>query len=255
MKVVILAGGLGTRISEETHLRPKPMVDIGGMPILWHIMKSYAHHGFTDFVICCGYKGYLIKEYFSNYFIHRSDVTIDLATGEMEVHQQFSEPWRVTLVDTGLSTMTGGRLKRVSKFIDDTFCMTYGDGVTDLNLRRLVDLHKKQKTVATVTAIQPAARFGSIEIEGDLVKDFMEKPVGDGRWISGGFFVLEPSVLDLIDGDDTIWEREPMEKLTAQKELSVYKHHGFWSSMDTLRDRQSLEKLWADGKAPWRVWT
>jgi glucose-1-phosphate cytidylyltransferase len=254
MKVVILAGGFGTRISEETHLKPKPMIEIGGMPILWHIMKTYGHYGFTDFVLCCGYKAYIIKEYFSNYFLHTSDVTIDVANGSMEVHRRHAEPWRVTMVDTGLDTMTGGRIKRVADYLDGPFCMTYGDGLIDLDIRKLVDFHKAEGRLATVTAVQPAARFGSVEMEGTRVTEFMEKPKGDGRWISGGFFVLEPRVLDRIEDDATIWEREPLEGLTADAQVSAYRHDGFWASMDTLRDKTRLEELWAGGNAPWKVW-
>lgn len=254
MKVVILAGGFGTRISEETHLKPKPMIEIGGMPILWHIMKTYAHYGLTEFVLCCGYKSYIIKEYFSNYFLHTSDVTIDVANGSMEVHRRHAEPWRVTMVDTGLETMTGGRIKRVAEYLDGPFCMTYGDGLIDLDIGKLIDFHKTQGRLATVTAVQPAARFGSVEMDGTRVTEFMEKPKGDGRWISGGFFVLEPQVLDRIAEDATIWEREPLEGLTADGQVSAYRHDGFWASMDTLRDKTRLEELWAGGNAPWKVW-
>ena len=254
MKAVVLAGGLGTRISEESHLRPKPMIEIGGRPILWHIMKGFGAHGINDFVICCGYRGYVIKEYFANYFLHMSDVTLDMTTNQMEVHQRHAEPWRVTLVDTGEMTGTGGRLKQIADHLDGTFCLTYGDGVSDINLTELVEFHEREKTLATVTAIQPAGRFGSIEISGARVSSFLEKPVGDGRWISGGFFVCEPEVLDRIDGDDAIWEREPLESLAADNQLSVWKHEGFWSSMDTLRDKAYLEQLWDGGQAPWRVW-
>ena len=254
MKVVILAGGFGTRISEETHLKPKPMIEIGGMPILWHIMKTYGHHGFTDFVLCCGYKAYIIKEYFSNYFLHTSDVTIDVANGSMEVHRRHAEPWRVTMVDTGLETMTGGRIKRVAEYLDGPFCMTYGDGLIDLDIGKLVDFHKAEGRLATITAVQPAARFGSVEMDGTRVIEFMEKPKGDGRWISGGFFVLEPEVLDRIEDDATIWEREPLEGLTADAQVSAYRHDGFWASMDTLRDKTRLEELWAGNTAPWKVW-
>ena len=254
MKVVILAGGFGTRISEETHLKPKPMIEIGGMPILWHIMKTYGHYGFTDFVLCCGYKAYIIKEYFSNYFLHTSDVTIDVANGSMEVHRRHAEPWRVTMVDTGLETMTGGRIKRVAEYLDGPFCMTYGDGLIDMDIGKLVEFHKAEGRLTTVTAVQPAARFGSVEMEGTQVTAFQEKPKGDGRWISGGFFVLEREVLDRIDGDPTIWEREPLEGLTADGQVSAYRHDGFWASMDTLRDKTRLEELWADNAAPWKVW-
>ena len=255
MKVVILAGGLGTRISEETHLTPKPMIEIGGMPILWHIMKIYGHAGLTDFVLCCGYKAYVIKEYFSNYFLHTSDVTIDVTNGSMKVRQRHAEPWQVTMIDTGLETMTGGRLKRVADYLDGPFCMTYGDGLIDLDIRKLIEFHKAEGRLATVTAVQPAARFGSLEMSGNRVTKFMEKPKGDGRWISGGFFVLQPEVLDRIEGDDTIWERDPLEGLTADGEVSAYRHDGFWASMDTLRDKTMLEEFWTGGDAPWKVWT
>jgi glucose-1-phosphate cytidylyltransferase len=254
MKAVILAGGLGTRISEESHLRPKPMIEIGGKPIIWHIMKLYGAHQITDFIICCGYKGYLIKEYFANYFLHMSDVTFDMQANTMEVHQKNAEPWRVTLVDTGEMTQTGGRIARVRDHIDGTFCMTYGDGVSDVDIGALVAFHRQQKTEATVTAIQPAGRFGAIEIDGARVTSFLEKPHGDGRWISGGFFVCEPSVIDRIAGDQTIWERGPVEKLASEGQLSVYRHQGFWAAMDTLRDKVFLEDLWKSGIAPWKVW-
>lgn len=254
MKAVILAGGLGTRISEESHLRPKPMVEIGGRPILWHIMKLYGTHGITDFVICCGYKGYMIKEYFANYFLHMSDVTFDMKSNEMEIHQRKAEPWRVTLIDTGELTQTGGRIKRVKEHLDDTFLLTYGDGVSDINIKDLIAFHRTEGVQATVTAIQPAGRFGSIQIEGARVSEFMEKPKGDGQWVSGGFFVCEPSVIDLIEDDDTLWERAPLETLTKQRQLAVYRHKGFWAAMDTLRDKVFLEELWKAGKAPWRSW-
>jgi glucose-1-phosphate cytidylyltransferase len=254
MKAVILAGGLGTRISEESHLRPKPMIEIGGKPIIWHIMKLYGAHRITDFIICCGYKGYLIKEYFANYFLHMSDVTFDMQANTMEVHQKNAEPWRVTLVDTGEMTQTGGRIARVRDHIDGTFCMTYGDGVSDVDIGALVAFHRQQKTEATVTAIQPAGRFGAIEIDGARVTSFLEKPHGDGRWISGGFFVCEPSVIDRIAGDQTIWERGPVEKMASEGQLSVYRHQGFWAAMDTLRDKVFLEDLWKSGTAPWKVW-
>ena len=254
MKAVILAGGLGTRISEESHLKPKPMIEIGGKPILWHIMKMYGSHNITDFVICCGYKGYVIKEYFANYFLHMSDVTFDMSLNEMKVHQKNAEPWKVTLVDTGETTQTGGRIKRIRDHIDSTFCLTYGDGVSDLNISELVSFHKKERCLATVTAIQPAGRFGSLDIEGDKVKSFEEKPKGDNRWINGGFFVLEPEVIDLIENDSTIWEREPIETLANSNQLSVWKHEGFWSAMDTLRDKNNLEELWNKNLAPWKKW-
>lgn len=256
MKAVILAGGLGTRISEETSTRPKPMIEIGGMPVLWHIMKVYSHHGINDFVICCGYKGYVIKEYFANYFLHMSDVTFDMSRNSMEVHQRSAEPWRVTLVDTGAETMTGGRLKRVANYVKDetAFCMTYGDGVSDVDITALLAFHKAQGTQATLTATIPPGRFGALDLQGDKVATFMEKPKGDGALINGGFFVLSPAVIDLIDGDQTIWEREPLEQLAQSGNLSAFQHHGFWQPMDTLRDKTLLEDLWQSGKAPWKVW-
>jgi glucose-1-phosphate cytidylyltransferase len=255
MKAVILAGGLGTRISEETHLKPKPMVEIGGKPILWHVLKVYAAHGINDFVICAGYKGYVIKEYFANYFLHMSDVTFDMKENRMEVHHRRSEPWRVTIADTGDATMTGGRLKRVREYLDDeAFCFTYGDGVGDVNITELVAFHKREGRRATLTGVQPPGRFGALDIGGHQVKSFQEKPDGDGSWINGGFFVLEPSVMDLIEGDSTIWERKPLELLAASNQLSIYKHAGFWQPMDTLRDKQHLEELWESGKAPWKTW-
>lgn len=256
MKTVILAGGLGTRISEETTLRPKPMVEVGEKPLLWHIMKNYAHHGFTDFIVCLGYKGYVIKEYFANYFLHNSDVTYHLAEDRMEVHNTFSESWSVTLVDTGLNTMTGGRLKRIKRYLhpDERFCMTYGDGLSDINIAELVTFAKDQGTLATVTAVQPAGRFGALDLESDRVKSFREKPA-DGGWMSGGFFVLHPDVLSLIDGDQTHWEREPLEALAKQNELSSYLHKGFWQPVDTLRDKEALEKAWSLGDPAWKVWS
>lgn len=254
MKAVILAGGFGTRISEESHLRPKPMIEIGGRPVLWHIMKIFGHHGIMDFVICCGYKGYVIKEYFANYFLHMSDVTIDLSNNRMEVHERNAEPWRVTLVDTGERTQTGGRLRRVRDHLDGRFMMTYGDGLSDIDIGALVAFHEAEGTEATVTGIQPAGRYGSLEIEGPRVTTFAEKPPGDRQWVSGGFFVLEPSVIDRIEGDDTPWEREPMESLAADGQLSVYRHEGFWSAMDTLRDKVLLEELWSSERAPWKTW-
>ena len=256
MKAVLLAGGLGTRISEETHLKPKPMVEIGGMPILWHIMKIYAHHGINDFIICCGYKGYLIKEYFANYFLHMSDVTFDMRNNSMQVHQQSAEPWRVTLVDTGENTMTGGRLKRVAPYLqgEEAFCFTYGDGVSDVNITELVAFHKAQQVKATLTATLPPGRFGVLELQGAKVRSFQEKPKGDGGMINGGFFVLSPSVLDYIDGDSCIWERGPLETLAQEGQLSAFEHGGFWQPMDTLRDKTHLEELWQSGQAPWKVW-
>ena len=255
MKVVILAGGLGTRLSEETHLKPKPMIEIGGKPVLWHIMKIYYTHGINDFIICCGYLGYQIKEYFANYFLHMSDVTFDMARNHMEVHQNNVEPWRVTLVDTGDDTMTGGRLRRVKSYLGgEDFCLTYGDGVGNVNIPELIAHHRKQGLLATVTAVQPPGRFGSLNIAQGKVTGFVEKPHGDGGWINGGFFVLSPQVIDYIEGDQTFWEREPMEKLARDKSLSAYTHTGFWHPMDTLRDKNYLEKFWASGKAPWKIW-
>ena len=256
MKAVILAGGLGTRISEETDTKPKPLVEIGGKPILWHIMKIYSAHGVNDFVICCGYKGYQIKEYFANYFLYMSDVTFDMSKNTMDVHQRSAEPWRVTLVDTGESTMTGGRLKRVAEHIqgNDAFCLTYGDGVSDVNITELIAFHKAQNVQATLTATLPPGRFGALEINGNKVNNFMEKPKGDGAMINGGFFVLSPQVLSRIDGDDTIWERGPLETLAADGQLAAFQHTGFWQPMDTLRDKIHLEELWASGQAPWKVW-
>ena len=255
MKAVILAGGVGSRIAEESQTRPKPMVEIGGRPILWHVLKIYSQHGIRDFTICTGFKGYVIKEYFANYFLHMSDVTFDMEKNSMEVHQRNAEPWRVTIVDTGDGTMTGGRLKRVASYIgNQTFCMTYGDGVGDVDISALVASHKKAKKKATVTAVQPPGRFGALQVEGESVTGFIEKPEGDGGWINGGFFVLEPSVLETIKGDGTTWEQEPLKGLSAESELHAYKHRGFWQPMDTMRDRQYLEELWAAGKAPWKNW-
>ena len=254
MKAVILAGGMGTRISEETVARPKPMIEIGGKPILWHIMKIYAAHGINDFIVCLGYKGYLIKEYFANYFLHQSDVTFDLAENRMEVHERHAEPWRVTLVDTGEATMTGGRLKRVARFLDDDFCMTYGDGVANVDVRKLIAFHRTQKTLATLTAVQPPGRFGALAMTGNRITSFQEKPQGDGGWINGGFFVLSPKVIDHIADDTTTWEREPMERLARDGQMSAYLHQGFWQPMDTLRDKIQLDGLWQTGKAPWKVW-
>ncbi|WP_396190675.1 glucose-1-phosphate cytidylyltransferase [Flavobacterium sp.] len=256
MKAVILAGGLGTRISEESVSRPKPMIEIGGKPILWHIMKMYSFYGVNDFVICCGYKGYMIKEYFANYFLHMSDVTIDMQKNSMEVHQRFAEPWRVTLVDTGEETLTGGRLKHVSEYVknESSFCFTYGDGVSNVNIASLIDFHHKHGLSATVTAVQPPGRFGALEMDGLNVKSFVEKPHGDGMYINGGFFVLSPKVLELIDNEKTIWEREPLERLAKSGQLLAYKHSGFWQPMDTLRDKNYLEDLWGSGKAPWKTW-
>jgi glucose-1-phosphate cytidylyltransferase len=255
LKVVILAGGLGSRISEESTLRPKPMIEIGGRPILWHIMKIYAAHGLTEFVVCLGYKGYVIKEYFANYFLHMADVTFDLAENRMEVHQKASEPWRVTLVDTGEASQTGGRLKRVERYVADApFCFTYGDGVADVDIRRLVDFHRDGKRIATVTAVRPPGRFGALAIDGERVAGFAEKPAGDGGWINGGFFVLEPKVFSYLGGDADVWEHGPLERLAADGQLGAYHHGGFWQPMDTLREKNLLEELWASGKAPWKVW-
>jgi len=256
MKAVILAGGLGTRISEETHLRPKPMVEIGGRPILWHILKLYSAHGIHDFVICCGYKGYVIKEYFANYLLHSSDVTLCMQGGEMQVHRRQAEPWRITLVDTGESTNTGGRLKRVAEYLEaEPFCFTYGDGVADVDLTALIAFHASHGLEATVTAVQPPGRYGRLKLSAaDRVEAFVEKPQGDGDWINGGFFVLNPTVLGRIEGDATSWEQAPLAGLAASGQLAAWKHRGFWQPMDTLRDRQQLERLWQEGRAPWKVW-
>lgn len=256
MKAVILAGGLGSRLSEETTVRPKPMVEIGGKPILWHIMKIYAAHGVEDFVICLGYKGYLIKEYFANYQLHTCDVSFDLAQGQLEIHRSATEPWKVTLVDTGEETMTGGRLKRVLPYVgEEDFCFTYGDGLADIDVGALVAQHRAQGALATVTAVQPAGRFGAVEIEGARVSSFEEKPRGDGAWLNGGFFVLSPGVGGYIAGDETVWEQEPLRALAHERQLAPYLHEGFWQAMDTLRDRHVLEQLWSSGGAPWRVWS
>ena len=256
MKAVILAGGLGTRLSEETGLRPKPMVEIGGRPILWHIMKIYSAHGISDFVICCGYKGYVIKEYFANYFLHMSDVTFDLSNNGMEVHQGKAEPWKVTLVDTGDATMTGGRVRRVRDYIadDDAFCLTYGDGVADIDVSALVDFHRSHGREATITAVQPPARYGALLLDDNQVDGFVEKPRGGGGWINGGFFVLSPKVIDRINGDATVWEEEPLAGLAHDGQLMAHKHDGFWQPMDTLREKTYLETLWSEGRAPWKVW-
>ena len=256
MKAVILAGGLGTRISEETHLKPKPMVEIGGKPILWHIMKIYSAHGIHDFVICCGYKGYVIKEYFANYFLHMSDVTFDMANNRMDVHQRNAEPWRVTLVDTGDETLTGGRLKRVADYVSDeeAFCFTYGDGVANVDITALVAFHRQHGKQATVTAVQPPGRYGALNMDGEAVRGFIEKPRGDGGWINGGFFVLSPKCLDYIAGDTTSWEADPLVRLAADGEMMAFEHTGFWQPMDTLRDKNHLEELWLSGNAPWKSW-
>lgn len=257
MKAIILAGGLGTRISEETHLRPKPMIEIGGRPILWHIMKMYSAHGVNEFIICCGYKGYVIKEYFSNYFLHMSDVTFDMAHNSLEVHEQKAEPWRVTLIDTGENTQTGGRLRRVAKYIadEDAVCFTYGDGVADIDIGKLIAFHKSHGKMATVTAVQPPGRYGALKLESDArVSGFHEKPRGDGGLINGGFFVISPKCLSLIAGDQVSWEAGPLEKLAGMSELVAYRHDGFWKAMDTLRDKNTLEEQWASGSAPWKMW-
>lgn len=255
VKAVILAGGFGSRISEESHLRPKPMIEIGGKPILWHIMKMYSHYGINDFIICLGYKGYSIKEYFANYFLHTSDVTFDMVRNQMEVHHCTAEPWSVTLVDTGENTMTGGRLGRVRSFVgDSTFCLTYGDGVSDVDISRVIDHHHQQRTIATVTAIQPPGRYGALNLNDKLVTSFQEKPAGDGAWINGGFFVLEPDVFNYIEGDSTSFEGDPLQRLAREGQLTAYQHTGFWQAMDTLRDKNHLESLWSSGKAPWKTW-
>ncbi len=257
MKAVILAGGLGSRISEETTLKPKPMVEIGGKPVLWHIMKIYSHYGINDFVICCGYKGYVIKEYFANYFLHMSDITFDMRNNEMKVHQQYAEPWKVTLVDTGENSMTGGRLRRVKEYLKDEedFCFTYGDGVSDVDINKVIEFHRAAGVDATLTATYPPGRFGALDIQNGRVGSFKEKPKGDGGMINGGFFVLKPKVIDLIAGDDTTWEREPLEQLSTSGQLAAFQHEGFWQPMDTLRDKTYLESLWQSGQAPWKVWS
>jgi glucose-1-phosphate cytidylyltransferase len=255
MKAIILAGGLGTRISEESHLKPKPMIEIGGRPILWHIMKIYSHYGINDFVICLGYKGYVIKEYFANYFLHMSDVTFDMSENRMEVHQRHAEPWRVTLVETGQETLTGGRLRRVREYVgNDSFCFTYGDGVADIDIAKLIAFHRSKGKLATLIAIQPPGRYGAINIDESQVTNFTEKPAGDGAWVNGGFFVLEPEVMDYVAGDQTSWESEALVALSGRRNLAAYKHNGFWQAMDTLRDKNQLEELWQSGKAPWKVW-
>jgi glucose-1-phosphate cytidylyltransferase len=256
MKAVILAGGLGTRLSEETASRPKPMVEIGGKPILWHILKMYSHHGVNDFVICCGYKGYVIKEYFANYFLHMSDLTFDMRSNRMEVHHKRAEPWNITLVDTGDESMTGGRLLRVTEYIrqDEAFCFTYGDGVSDIDISASIEFHRSHGKAATLTAAYPPGRFGALDLEGRQVKRFMEKPKGDGGMINGGFFVLSPRVLDYLENDGTVWEQRPLQRLAADGELMAFEHHGFWQPMDTLRDKTYLEELWASGSAPWKSW-
>jgi len=255
MKAVILAGGLGTRLAEETTIKPKPMVEIGGKPILWHIMKIYSSHGIDEFIICLGYKGYIVKEYFANYFLHMSDVTFDMAKNKMKVHQNNSESWKVTLVDTGADTQTGGRIRRVKDYIgDDTFCMTYGDGIGKVNIQESIEHHRKQGKLATLTAVLPPGRFGALQIEDGMVTSFLEKPFGEGGWVNGGFFVLEPEAINYIDDDSSIWEREPITRLVADGQLAVYKHEDYWQGIDTLRDKNAVEKLWDSGAAPWKTW-
>lgn len=254
MKAIILAGGLGTRISEESENKPKPMIEIGGKPILWHIMKIYSSYGINDFIICCGYKGYLIKEYFANYFLHTSDITINLNDNSIEVHHKKSEPWKVTLVDTGDLSQTGGRLKRIKNYIDDDFCMTYGDGLSSVNITELIQFHTKHGKLATVTAVQPPGRFGALDINGSQINSFLEKPLGEGGWINGGFFILKPKVLDFIENDSSVWEHKPLQDLAHQGQLQAYFHKGFWQPMDTLREKKQLEKLWLEG-APWKSWS
>ncbi len=257
MKAVILAGGFGTRISEETQTKPKPMIEIGNKPILWHILKIYSHYKINEFIICCGFKGYLIKEYFANYFLHTSDVTFDIQQNEMEIHQRNAEPWRVTLIDTGEETMTGGRIKRVASYLnkEEAFCLTYGDGLSDVNISKLIEFHKEHGLNATITATYPPGRFGALEINSEnSVISFKEKPIGDGGMINGGFFVLSPKIFDLIEGDNTVWEQEPLELLAKDNQLKAYRHEGFWQCMDTLRDKKLLEQLWESGNAPWQVW-
>ena len=254
MKAVILAGGLGTRISEETIIRPKPLVEIGGYPILWHILKNYSYHGVNEFVICLGYKGYMIKEYFANYFLHMSNVTIDIKNNTTEIHDVSAEPWKITLVDTGQDTMTGGRIKRIEKYIDDTFCLTYGDGISNINIRESIDFHKNSGLIGTITAIQPPGRFGVLKIKNNMVETFVEKPKGDSTWVNGGFFVFEPKIFELLKDDQTILEKEPLEQLSNMHQLGVFKHDGFWQAMDTLREKEYLENLWNQNNAPWKVW-
>ena len=258
MKAVILAGGLGTRISEETMVKPKPMIEIGGKPILWHIMKIYSHYGINEFIICCGYKGYVIKEYFANYFLHQSDITFDMSNNKMKIHQERAEPWKITLIDTGDNTMTGGRIKRIRNYLDDNdndFCLTYGDGVSNIDITKLIKFHKNHGKMATISSVFPQARFGSLEIENNQVKKFVEKPRGDGALINGGFFIVNKKAIDFIDGDSTIWEQEPLDILAKSGELMAFKHEGFWQPMDTLRDKTYLEELWRSCKAPWKLWS
>ena len=255
MKAVILAGGLGTRFSEETQLKPKPMIEIGGKPILWHILKIYSSYGINEFIICLGYKGYIIKEFFSNYFLHTNDVTFDIGNEEVIFHSRKTENWKITLIDTGEKTMTGGRISRVKEYLENkTVCVTYGDGVGDVNIKKLIDSHKNSKKMATLTAVQPPGRFGALQIENDIVKSFNEKPIGDNAWVNGGFFVLEPSVIDLIKDDQCMWEDAPLRNLSAMHQLNAFKHYGYWQPMDTLRDHKSLQKKWEQGEAPWKIW-
>ena len=254
MKAVILAGGLGSRLSEETHLKPKPMVEIGGKPLLWHIMKIYSSYDINDFVVCLGYKGYVIKEYFANYFLHMSDVTFDIQNNKMEINKVDAEPWKITLVDTGENTMTGGRIKRIENYINDTFCLTYGDGVSDININNLIKTHKENKLISTITAVQPPGRFGSLQIENGKVSKFIEKPAGDSGWINGGFFVFEPKIFDYIEDDKTVLEKRPLEKLAEEGQLGSFKHPGFWRAVDTLRDKEYLETLWNSKNTPWKIW-
>lgn len=254
MQAVILAGGYGTRIMEESHLLPKPLIDIGGKPIIWHVMKMYSSFGIDKFIICCGYKGYLLKEYFANYYLHNSDISVELDTNTVKIHKNTSEPWHITLVDTGEATMTGGRIKRVEKYLDERFCLTYGDGLADVNISRLIKSHKKSGKLATVTAVQPVGRWGSMSLVGNDVTKFIEKPAGDGQWINGGFFICEKEVIGLINGDQTSWELEPLKSLANKNLLNAYKHRGFWSAMDTLRDKKNLEEMWKSGDAPWKTW-
>jgi glucose-1-phosphate cytidylyltransferase len=255
MKAVILAGGLGTRISEETESKPKPMIEIGAKPLLWHVMKIYSAHGINEFVVCLGYRGYVIKEYFANYYLHMGDVTFDMKDNRMEVHQSGAEPWKVTLIDTGEETMTGGRLKRVLPYVDDEeFCFTYGDGVADLDIGELIRFHREHGRLATVTAVQPSGRFGALDIEGDVIRRYEEKPKGDGGWINGGFFVLSPEVASYVDGDSTVWEQQPLQRLAEDEQLAAYRHSGFWYAVDTVRDKRHLQELWESGSAPWKLW-
>ena len=254
MKVVILAGGLGSRISEETITRPKPLIEIAGKPLIWHIMKIYSSYGLNDFIICCGYKGYLIKEYFTNYHLHTTDITVDVRTNKVKVHKKNTEPWKVTLVDTGQNSLTGDRIRKIEPYVGENFCLTYGDGLTNVNIKKTLDFHKKNKKIATVLAVKPSGRFGAIEIKDEIVQKFLEKPKGDGGWINGGFFVLNKKIFNYLTKKNCIWEREPLEKISREKQLSAYKHEGFWYSMDTLRDKNHLENLWNSKKAPWKMW-